>query len=124
MNISSACASTALTQAVHYAYNSRSPDTAIGAALDSIVKLNGIMRKSAGYSTCQIIIKGTPFTEIVDGSVADRQGVIWKLPHSVVIGSDGTIKTIATCETAGAVTALPGDITTINIDPLDDTGPA
>lgn len=39
-------------QAVHYAYNSRSPDTAIGAALDSIVKLNGIMRKSAGYSTC------------------------------------------------------------------------
>lgn len=101
-------------QAVHYAYNSRSPDTAIGAALDSIVKLNGIMRKSAGYSTCQIIIKGTPFTEIVDGSVADRQGVIWKLPHSVVIGSDGTIKTIATCETAGAVTALPGDITTIN----------
>lgn len=101
-------------QAVQYAYNSRSPATAIGAALDSVVKLNGICRKPAGYSTCELTITGTPFTEIKNGSVKDITGNIWNLPESVVIGSDGTIKSTATCSVAGAVTALPGDITQIN----------
>ena len=101
-------------QAVQYAYNSRSPSTAIGAALDSVVKLNGIARKAAGYSTCEVVITGTPFTEIKDGSVQDAAGLIWDLPESVVIGSEGTAVATVTCETAGAVTALPGDITKIN----------
>ena len=35
-------------QAVQYACNARSPVTAIGAALDSVVKLNGIVRKEPG----------------------------------------------------------------------------
>ncbi len=101
-------------QAVQYAYNSRSPSTAIGAALDSVVKLNGIYRKAAGYSTCELTITGTAFTEIKNGSAKDTTGNIWNLPASVVIGSDGTVKAVATCATAGAVTALPGDITDIN----------
>ncbi len=101
-------------QAVQYAYNSRSPATAIGAALDSVVKLNGIYRKPAGYSTCELTITGTPFTEIINGSVKDNTGNVWSLPASVVIGSDGTIKSTATCNVAGAVTALPGDITQID----------
>ena len=101
-------------QAVQYAYNSRSPSTAIGAALDSVVKLNGIARKAAGYSTCEVVITGTPFTEIKDGSVQDASGLIWDLPESVVIGSEGTVTATVTCETAGAVTALPGDIAKIN----------
>ena len=101
-------------QAVQYAYNSRSPSTAIGAALDSVVKLNGIYRKAAGYSTCELTITGTAFTEIKNGSVKDATGNVWNLPASVVIGSDGTIKATATCATAGAITALPGDITEIN----------
>lgn len=101
-------------QAVQYAYNSRSPATAIGAALDSVVKLNGIARKAAGYSTCQVVVTGTPFTEIRNGKVKDATGNIWGLPASVVIGSDGTLITTATCEVAGSVTALPGDIADIN----------
>lgn len=101
-------------QAVQYAYNSRSPATAIGAALDSVVKLNGIYRKPAGYSTCELTITGTPFTEIINGSVKDNTGNVWSLPASVVIGSDGTVKSTATCNVAGAVTALPGDITQID----------
>ena len=101
-------------QAVQYAYNSRSPSTAVGAALDSVVKLNGIYRKAAGYSTCELTITGTPFTEIKNGSVKDTTGNVWNLPSSVVIGSDGTVKATATCATSGAVTALVGDITEIN----------
>ena len=101
-------------QAVQYAYNSRSPATAIGAALDSVVELNGIYRKPAGYSTCELTITGTPFTEIINGSVKDNTGNVWSLPASVVIGSDGTVKSTATCNVAGAVTALPGDITQID----------
>lgn len=101
-------------QAVQYAYNSRSPATAIGAALDSVVELNGIYRKPAGYSTCELTITGTPFTEIINGSVKDNTGNVWSLSASVVIGSDGTVKSTATCNVAGAVTALPGDITQID----------
>lgn len=101
-------------QAIQYAYNSRSPSTAIGAALDSVVKLNGIYRKPAGRSTCELTLTGAPFTEIKNGSVKDSTGNIWNLPESVIIGSDGTIKSTATCSVAGAVTALPGDITEID----------
>lgn len=40
-------------QAMAYAYNARSPETAIGTSLDSVVKLNGIRRKAASQSTCR-----------------------------------------------------------------------
>ena len=100
-------------QAMAYAYNARSPETAIGASLDSVVKLNGIKRKAASRSTCQVKIIGTPFTQIVDGAVRDRAGMTWDLPSSVVIDSDGTTYTVVTCRTAGAVSALAGDISQI-----------
>ena len=100
-------------QAMAYAYNARSPETAIGTSLDSVVKLNGIKRKAASKSTCQVKITGTPFTQIVDGAVRDRAGLTWDLPSSVVIDSSGTTYTVATCRTAGAVSALAGDITQI-----------
>ncbi len=101
-------------QAVKQAYNSRSPSTAIGAALDSIVKLNGIARKGAGYSTCQVILTGTPWTEIKNGSAKDANGVIWNLPESVVIGETSAVTVTATCSVSGAVAASPGDISIIN----------
>ena len=100
-------------QAMAYAYNARSPETAIGASLDSVVKLNGIKRKVASQSTCQVKITGTPFTQIVDGAVRDRAGLTWDLPSSVVIDSSGMTYTVATCRTAGAVSALAGDIAQI-----------
>nr|DAY73898.1 MAG TPA: Baseplate J like protein [Caudoviricetes sp.] len=100
-------------QVMAYAYNARSPETAIGASLDSVVKLNGIKRKAASQSTCQVKVTGTPFTQIVDGAVRDRAGLTWDLPSSVVIDSSGTTYTVATCRTAGAVSALAGDISQI-----------
>lgn len=101
-------------QAVQYAYNARSPATAIGAALDSVVKLNGIARKEPGYSTCQVTITGIPFTEIKSGSVVDKTGIVWDLPSSVIIGSDGTVISSVVCQKVGAVSAEPGDIDKIN----------
>lgn len=100
-------------QALAYAYNARSPETAIGASLDSVVKLNGIKRKAAGHSTCQVKITGSPFTQITNGAVKDRAGLTWDLPANVVIDSNGTAYTVATCRTAGAVSALAGDISQI-----------
>lgn len=100
-------------QAMAYAYNARSPETAIGASLDSVVKLNGIKRKAAGHSTCQVKITGSPFTQITNGAVKDRAGLTWDLPANVVIDSNGTAYTVATCRTAGAVSALAGDIAQI-----------
>jgi uncharacterized phage protein gp47/JayE len=100
-------------QAMAYAYNARSPETAIGTSLDSVVKLNGIKRKAASQSTCQVKITGTPFTQIVNGAVRDRAGLTWDLPSSVVIDSSGITYTVATCRTAGAVSALAGDIAQI-----------
>ena len=102
-------------QAMAYAYNARSPETAIGASLDSVVKLNGIKRKAAGHSTCQVKITGSPFTQITNGAVKDRAGLTWDLPANVVIDSNGTAYTVATCRTAGAVSALAGDIAQIEI---------
>lgn len=100
-------------QALAYAYNARSPETAIGTSLDSVVKLNGIKRKAAGHSTCQVKITGSPFTQITNGAVKDRAGLTWDLPANVVIDSNGTAYTVATCRTAGAVSALAGDISQI-----------
>ena len=101
-------------QAMAYAYNARSPETAIGASLDSVVKLNGIKRKAASSSTCQVKITGTPFTQILNGAVKDKAGLVWDLPSSVVIDSSGTTSTVATCRTSGVVSALAGDINQID----------
>ena len=100
-------------QALAYAYNARSPETAIGTSLDSVVKLNGLKRKAAGHSTCQVLIKGEPFAQITSGAVKDKAGLTWNLPATVVIGSSGSTYTVATCATAGAVSAMAGDINQI-----------
>lgn len=92
-------------QAVQYAYNSRSPQTAIGAALDAVVKLNGIKRKEAGHSTVEVVITGTPFTEIKNGVVADVSNVEWILPKSVIIGDTGSVTVSAVCRDNGAIVA-------------------
>lgn len=100
-------------QALTYAYNARSPHTAIGTSLDAVVKLNGITRKAASHSTCDVILAGTAFTQIINGAVQDKAGIIWDLPSTVVIGSNGTLLTTATCREVGAISALAGDIDTI-----------
>ena len=100
-------------QAIQYAYNSRSPATASGAALDAVVKLNGIKRKAAGYSTCDVKITGTPYTQISNGGITDKNKILWDLPKSVVIPTSGTVVVTATCSVAGGISVAVGDLSEI-----------
>lgn len=95
-------------------YRSFSPATALGDALSSNVKINGISRRTATNSTVDLVLTGTIGTTIVNGTVRDTNGVIWSLPGQVIIGTDGSGVATATCSSSGAVAALPGSVTRIN----------
>lgn len=95
------------------AVNNQSPQTAIGTSLDSLVKLNGLQRLPATYSTVQITCIGTPGTVIPAGVVQDTAGYKWDLPENSVIPDSGVLSCTATCETVGNVVADIGTIQTI-----------
>lgn len=94
-------------------YNNKSPVTALTNALDSLVKINGIKRQAATYSTVPITITGIPGTPIRNGIVLDIGNIKWDLPNIVTIPEDGNITVIATCEIAGPIVANVGEITGI-----------
>jgi uncharacterized phage protein gp47/JayE len=95
-------------------YNNRSPLTATGVPLDSLVKINGLTRKVATYSTCNVIVSGIALTVIRNGTVQDTSGYYWDLPQITIIGNDGTVEATATCQTIGSIVATVGTITTIS----------
>lgn len=95
-------------------YRSFSPATALGDALTSNVKINGITRRAATNSTVDLLLTGTVGTTITNGSVRDTNSVVWNLPATVVIGSDGTVVATATCVNSGAVAAVAGSVNSIN----------
>lgn len=100
-------------QAVELDYNNRSPKTAIGTALDTLVKINGLSRKKASYSTVQVTLTGDTGTQIAGGIVRDSNDVQWALPYVVNIGNAGTVTVTATCKKIGAVGAPVGSVTGI-----------
>lgn len=100
-------------QALQLVYNNRGPATAVGSALDGIVKLNGIARKPASFSTCVVTLSGAPGTVITNGVVKDVNGFLWNLAPSVTL-TGGSTSASVTCQKIGAITALPGDLTLIN----------
>lgn len=91
-------------------YNNQSPAKAIGAALDSLVKINGLARKLATASTATVTLTGVAGTVVNDGVVTDINGNRWNLPDTVTIGSLGTVSVLATCSVTGAIAATPGQI--------------
>jgi uncharacterized phage protein gp47/JayE len=93
-------------------YNSRSPQTAIGVALDVICKINGIARLQASPSTASLTLVGNPGTPISNGVIQDINGILWSLPSIVTIGSGGTVMVQAICQQAGIITAIANTITT------------
>lgn len=100
-------------QAAVMAYNNRSPSTAVGTGLDSLVKLNGLVRKTAVFSTAIVTIAGTVGTVISNGIVADAGNTKWNLPSTVTIPVGGSISVTATCQISGAIVANIGDINKI-----------
>ena len=86
-------------------YNNRGPGTAVGSALDSIIKLNGMARVGATASTVQLSLGGTPFAVITNGVARDQQGNLWSLPPSITLNNAGSASVSATCQTTGAISA-------------------
>ena len=100
-------------------YNQSSPQTAVGAGLDRVVKMNGLARLSFTYSTCPLTCTGTPGLVLNNCFAQDQVGNLWALPASVTIVG-GSVTVVATCTTPGNVTAEPG---TINIIASPVSGP-
>lgn len=91
------------------AVNARSPSTAIGADLDTIVLINGITRKSSTASTATVVCTGVPGT-VLNGAIAqDTNGFLWNIPNATIL-SGGTISLTAVCQTIGAIAALANTI--------------
>ena len=100
-----------LAMAIQLINNAKSPVTASGADLDTVVKLNGLTRLQATNSTALLAIGGSPTSVITTGVVMDANGYLWNLPASVTIPQSGTITVQATCQTSGAIAAAPNTIT-------------
>ncbi|WP_175984546.1 baseplate J/gp47 family protein [Burkholderia stabilis] len=94
-------------------YQSFSPATGQGAALSSNVKINGIARKVASYSSADLVLVGQAGATITNGAAKDANDVKWLLPATVTIPPSGTITVTATCATIGAVAARAGTINQI-----------
>ncbi len=94
-------------------YNARSPATAIGVGLDGVVAINGISRRAGTYSTATVTISGTAGTSITGGIIQDLNGNNWALPSPTIIGTSGTVSTLATCQAVGAIAANANTITII-----------
>lgn len=93
-------------------YNARGITTATGSNLDILVKLNGLKRNAASYSTATVTLTGTTGTVVTNGVVGDTNGNKWTLTTPITINAGGTTA-LATCQTAGPITAAAGTITTI-----------
>ncbi len=95
------------------AYNNQSPQSAVGTGLDSLVKLNGIARNPATYSTVQITCIGEPETVIMNGVVQDTANQKWDLPANAEIPASGVLSCTATSEVPGNIMAPAGTIQVI-----------
>ena len=94
-------------------YNGFSPTYAQGAYLDALVQINGLKRKTASYSTVDVVLQGEGSTVIENGIVSDSEGNQWNLPSNVTIPESGNITVTATAQNTGSVYSAPNSITTI-----------
>ncbi len=94
-------------------YNSFSPLTAKGIALDNAVAVNGVTRQEATASQVDLRIIGQAGTIITNGIAQDNFENRWQLPDQVVIPTSGEITVTATAAEVGAIEASPNTITRI-----------
>lgn len=94
-------------------YNSFSPLTAQSDALSRNVKINGIRRLDASYSTVDVKIIGQAGATIINGQVEDVQNQKWNLPANVIIPVGGEITVTATAAEIGAKNASIGSVNKI-----------
>ena len=94
-------------------YSSFSPLTAQADALSRNVKINGIRRRAATYSTADLLIIGTAGTVIANGQAEDTLSQKWNLPASVTIPPGGSVTVTATAVDIGDITAAANTINKI-----------
>jgi uncharacterized phage protein gp47/JayE len=94
-------------------YNQFSPATAIGVGLSSVVKINGVKRLVATNSTVDLDIVGQAGTELNGAQASDTLGNLWNIPDGTTIDNTGKILATAVAAAAGAITAEPATVTTI-----------
>lgn len=94
-------------------YSSFSPKTAKGEALSRNVAINGIRRALASYSYVDLIITGTPGTEIKNGFATDKNNNKWIFAESIMIPESGLITVTARSEKLGAILAQIGSVNVI-----------
>jgi len=94
-------------------YNSFSPTFARGAGLSRLVKINGLRRDSATFSTVPVAIVGVEGTLIQNGIIQDQNENLWNLPSSVLIPSGGTVTVTAVAQEQGAIAAPIGTVNKI-----------
>lgn len=99
-------------------FNSFSPQFAQGMQLSKNVKINGISRLEATFSTVDLKIVGAAGTVINSGQVEDATGNKWNLPTIVTIPLAGEISVTAISDVGGAITAGSGTITIISTPTL------
>lgn len=95
-------------------YNSRNPNWASGAALDTLLPLAGIRRNAATFSTVTLDLTGVPESSLAAGMlVRDAQGYSWRTTEPVTFDASGNAQAAAQCTEAGAILASTGTITII-----------
>ena len=99
-------------------FNSFSPQFAQGMQLSKNVKINGISRLEATFSTVDLKIVGAAGTVINSGQAEDATGNKWNLPTIVTIPLAGEIIVTAISAVGGAITAGSGTITIISTPTL------
>lgn len=99
--------------ASQYVYNTRGPSTAVGSPLDVIVKINGIKRTPAVYSTCYVTLTGSPAATITNGIIGDVNGNKWNLPSPITLDGTGASAAYATCQISGPIIANIGELNKI-----------
>lgn len=111
-----------------YLYTQVDPDTAIGQALNVIIKLAGITRRPPTRSQVDIdVTTDRGLTLPDDYTVEDDLGQAWTTLSEVVIAGSGTTTVTLFAENFGAVEADPGTVTepaTVVIGVTSVTNPA
>jgi uncharacterized phage protein gp47/JayE len=101
-----------LAQSIYQAFD---PSQSTGAALSTLVTLNGINRQLGTYSLVALTCTGTAGTVIPAGSlIASADGSSqWTTLDDATIGSGGTVSVSAACTVVGPVTAAANVLTTM-----------
>lgn len=94
-------------------FNSFSPVTAQGVGLARNVKINGISKRIATYSTVDLTLVGQAGTVLINALAADILDQKWVIPDGTTIPGGGTITVTATAQNVGAVSAEIGTVTKI-----------